>query len=338
MSLSPVPIGPAGRSPGIPFPAPPTALRRFSTQPPPPPDGEPSRRPELRALGDGAGSGRDNRASEPRGSRWLRRLVIIVATVGALVFVASWSYASSSRNMCGSCHSVSAAAESAGDSVHADIPCLACHRQAGIVGAFTYLPVLLRESVHELTGLSIAEGVLDPVGCGSCHSFLSDAAARGDHPDETAECSSCHGNVAHPGAGTAPEGDGHPSGFFAFHGRDSVASPGSCAECHKNDFCSACHFRTEYPHPETWTSLHGPASIEGGPAACVMCHEPTYCSSCHGADIPHPDNWFEIHHRATDPAVGSACLSCHAASECSSCHVRHSVHNEQGLYQWDLKP
>lgn len=253
-------------------------------------------------------------------------------------FLAMLTRPGPSSALCSSCHVAAPAAATAAESVHADVPCLACHRRPGITGAATYLPILSTEIIQHLTGVPTVWSDLQAQPCESCHEDVTGGAIlESAHPGPDAECASCHGDVSHP-TGVAAVTDGHPTGYDLTHGRDAAVNPAVCGECHQGDFCMACHTQGALPHEDDWISLHGAASIDLGSEGCATCHPSSFCASCHGTEIPHADDWLGVHHRAVEGVQVAACGTCHASDDCAVCHARHSVHRDQSLYEWEPRP
>lgn len=263
-----------------------------------------------------------------------RRLWLLLAPAALLViFAVSWTKLASSSGFCASCHKTAAA--SGVRSVHADVPCIACHRGSGATGALAYLPTFAREAIQQLHGPKWARGVMKAAPCASCHANVATSAlVKEGHPDSTSVCLSCHGEVAHPAPSpTPPSGSPHPPGWVQAHGKDASPVPDSCASCHGPEYCSACHARASFPHAADWIKTHGKIEEARGPKACALCHPPTFCKGCHGTEIPHRDNWLSQHPWVTPPGGTSACLVCHARSDCATCHARHIVHRQQRIYE-----
>lgn len=267
----------------------------------------------------------------PAWPRRVRRLLLVTTVLLPLMFLASWSYAEPSRGMCGGCHTVEAAALASANSVHAEVPCLSCHHREGFLGAVTYYPTLVRETIHEVSGLPVATGVLQPKDCESCHAAVADSDG---HQGLGGLCLDCHGEVVHPGIGDQPQVGSHEEGYYLTHGRDVVSKGDSCSDCHATDFCGACHVQASFPHPDAWISQHGSLSMEQGSVSCDSCHPTSFCGGCHGTEIPHQDNWLGLHYRSDFSSI-SACVTCHEQPECSSCHVRHGLHRQQSLYYFE---
>jgi hypothetical protein len=259
---------------------------------------------------------------------------------GAALLLLGWNRVAASPKLCGSCHSMTAAVASASRSVHADVPCLACHTRSGLAGSLRYLPSFAREGVATLTGWSVAHGILDAKACDSCHSDLrTSPSLKKAHAEGSTDCSSCHGEVAHPPLTLvaarptpSPSGQPHPSGYTQTHGEDAVSDPASCNSCHQPRFCESCHFKSTFPHPDDWISKHGPAEEANGPDACSLCHPSTFCVGCHGTEIPHPSTWLSEHWRTLQETSVTPCFVCHTRSDCTTCHAEHQVHRDQSLY------
>ncbi|MEN8113310.1 MAG: hypothetical protein ABFS21_02885 [Actinomycetota bacterium] len=271
-----------------------------------------------------------------------RRWILFVTGLGllSLFFLGSWTRPGPSAAMCSSCHAMEPSAASAANSVHADVPCLACHTRTGLAGAVTYVPILATEVVQNLTGWSVMYDDLDPRSCVSCHHDLTGGPLlEVEHPGPDADCATCHGNAAHPTAEAVADPEKpHPLGFDLTHGREAVNGSAECAECHEVEFCVACHSEGSFPHADGWVTSHGDVQTKEGALGCAMCHTGSFCSSCHGTEIPHADDWFEIHYRAVEGSQSSACVTCHPANECAQCHARHAVHREQSIYEWEMAP
>ncbi len=265
--------------------------------------------------------------------RWLARIAAGGLGLLGLLFAASlFTRTVSSPRFCSSCHTMRAAASSASLSVHAAVPCLACHRRPGLRGAITYLPTLAREALAEAARPSLARGALRAVPCERCHTRVVAAPIlKEGHPPPSSDCRSCHGEVAHPRPSPEPQ-KGHPPGYSQTHGREAAPDPGSCSTCHKPEFCQACHFRAGFPHPEGWIGQHGKVEETKGPQACSLCHPPSFCKGCHGTEIPHSETWLRAHRLAVRETGDSPCYTCHPRSDCGTCHARHEVHREQDLY------
>ncbi len=267
--------------------------------------------------------------SERRPRRFrLGPLALVLGALGLGLLLIGWNRVASSPGFCASCHAAEDAAASAARSVHAEVSCLACHTRPGLLGTLRYVPTLVREGTAQITGWDVAGGVLEPAPCERCHADPHPTWEKAEA--EGAGCDSCHGDVAHPRESPPPPPtDRHPERYVQTHGREAASSPRSCATCHQQDFCTACHFRTRYPHGDEWMTEHGSATES---RECALCHPSSFCAGCHGTEIPHRSTWLGEHYRALQDASASACYVCHPRTDCTSCHARHNVHREQELY------
>lgn len=283
----------------------------------------------------------EGREARRRRRRGLGALLAVGGLLALGLLLISWHRVATSDPFCASCHEMQAATAAAARSVHADVPCLACHSRPGLAGSLRYTPSLLREVVATFTPWRMAGGILAARPCTSCHVDLSSTPELAAAHGTGAACSACHGEVSHPPFRLAGferpvepiEGESpHPRLYVQTHGGDAVRDASSCATCHEPDFCETCHLRETYPHPEDWIALHGPAQREQGIQACEGCHPQTFCAGCHGTEIPHDVRWLGEHWRELQDEGAQSCLLCHARSDCTTCHAVHQVHREQDLY------
>ncbi len=274
---------------------------------------------------------------KPRRRGWLRALLVGAVLVTALFAVlAGWNKLVASPSFCGTCHAMDAARASAARSVHSNVPCIACHQAPGLVGSLRYVPTLARETVAEATGWNVAGGVLKAGACQTCHPEVQASPAPGStHPAATtSQCASCHGDTSHAVTPrpVSPLTMPHPSGWIQMHGAQVAQHPNSCNTCHQPDFCTACHFRTQYPHPMDWIKQHGLVEESKGIKACSLCHPSSFCVGCHGTVIPHPSDWLGTHWQAMQSQSAQPCYTCHPVSDCNTCHAQHAIHNAQTIY------
>lgn len=189
-------------------------------------------------------------------------------------------------------------------------------------------------------------------GCLGCHQ-RSDAATQGD---AKGACETCHLKGATKEGGllqtTFASGTLEPPRWLhnAEHGPDFVerhkyvAANDSqfCGNCHKEDFCTACHdgrVRPRNIHPNDYLNMH---AIEGRLATqkCTSCHrEQSFCLGCHqrlgvamsgpgregGRFHPPKSEWSDPprrpgHHSFEANRNLNACVSCHIERDCVVCH------------------
>ncbi len=139
------------------------------------------------------------------------------------------------------------------------------------------------------------------INCVECHSRVvhgpraeskntpSMATCRKCHDGEKApdECSTCHVTL----------GQRKPVAFdpewVDAHKLDIQKNEDTCARCHHEDFCNACHTSAK-PHETTWFGVHN-VGIEKDEQSCRTCHRDRYCSDCHEIRKEHSLNWSETH-------------------------------------------
>lgn len=200
--------------------------------------------------------------------------------------------------------------------------------------------------------------------CKTCHVNLPEPGARGvttppmstctgchHHQEEVAQarCTPCHVSLKRFRAEPISQfvEFSHTGEFIRKdHGRLAKNSPETCAQCHDQTYCAACHatatrpFRAEIQFPENVTSdfihrgdyvsIHQ-SDAARDPASCRKCHGTQFCESCHAAqgiarglkNDPHPANWLSMHGAEARRNIIS-CSGCHdqgAAAVCVQCHT-----------------
>lgn len=270
---------------------------------------------------------------------------------------------------CGSCH------ETIFDSTTLttrDMPtekkCLGCHakeKESGNCGFCHTNPekpraVPLRGRELKLNHAEHIERTKED--CGVCHQKLPEPLRTEGMAPTMASCLGCHEHaeqyakgqcdVCHQDLGRyplKPVADFSHRGpdFLKDHGRDARSSPQSCGACHPQDFCSACHAKTnvvrvEVEHAERvdrrfihrldFFSRHA-VEARADEASCLKCHGSDSCQTCHAQrKVGGPNASFDPHPAgfgdgsAHGPAARRdivSCAACHdqgAASNCVSCH------------------
>ena len=130
--------------------------------------------------------------------------------------------------------------------------------------------------------------------------------------------------------------------FGAGHGRQAAAAPDTCASCHAESACSACHDGVVRPleiHPADYLSTHAAPARRNDPD-CTKCHRlATFCVTCHTqagvTDRPgryefagrafHPAGWVDYLGGPSDHGTEArrnlrACVGCHEEDTCVRCH------------------
>ena len=189
-------------------------------------------------------------------------------------------------------------------------------------------------------------------GCFGCHQ-QADVAARGE---AKAACETCHvkggaqegGRIrtAFPSGAMQPprwlHNSQHTPDFVQRHKYVAANDSQFCANCHKEDFCTACHdgrVRPRNIHPNDYLNMH---AVEGRLATqkCTSCHrEQSFCLGCHqrvgvsmsgptkdsGRFHPPKSEWSDPprrpgHHSFEANRNLNACVSCHIERDCVICH------------------
>ncbi len=270
---------------------------------------------------------------------------------------------------CGACH------ETIFDSTALntrDMPtekkCLGCHakeKEAGNCG-FCHTnpekPAAVPTRARELKMNHATHIELTKEDCGVCHQQLPEPLFTAGLAPTMASCLGCHEHKEQYAAGNCevchtdltryplqPISDFSHRGpdFLKDHGRDARSNPRVCANCHQQDFCGACHAKTEgvradvvlaertdraFIHRLDFFSRHA-VEARANEASCLNCHGSNSCNSCHAKSgvggpkasfDPHPPGFGQgAAHGAAARRDIVSCAACHdqgAASNCVSCH------------------
>ena len=220
--------------------------------------------------------------------------------------------------------------------VDRNIGCAQCH------GAVQELELSTRDQLPRMRG------------CFGCHQ-MPDSAARGD---AKSACETCHvrGQGGEAGRMKTMFASGvlmpprwlhnaaHTPDFIERHkfvaGNDSQF----CANCHSENYCTACHdgrVRPRSIHPNDYLSMH-PIEARQASQKCTSCHrEQSFCLGCHqraGVSMTGPTGakdsgrfhpakmvWSDAprkpgHHAYEAERNINACVSCHVERDCVICH------------------
>ncbi len=141
--------------------------------------------------------------------------------------------------------------------------------------------------------------------------------------------------VLAPGAGIEARAPAsHASLFFLdVHTALAAAEPGTCATCHQESFCVACHDGPSNGgyHPPDFVARH-PAAAFGREAECANCHSTeAFCRECHqesgltgfgrlGPGYHSAGAFWLIRHGQAARQGLESCISCHKQTDCMQCH------------------
>jgi hypothetical protein len=175
----------------------------------------------------------------------------------------------------------------------------------------------------------------NPAECATCHT--SD------------DCLSCHiepaphpvGDLVAREASRAPgvhleviPPETHESSFFmAAHANLAASDPGTCATCHTEAYCVACHDGPSDGgyHPPSFVSRHA-ADAWGRSSECASCHSTAaFCRECHeasgfgsvgrlSAGYHDAEPLWLLRHGGAARQNLESCASCHQQSDCVQCH------------------
>jgi len=182
--------------------------------------------------------------------------------------------------VCSSCHHIGATATSNwmqlhgvatiehGSSTCAGIchlqqDCVDCHQADNVVPASHFASDFVQGGGH------VTQFRADVDNCLFCHEGQASTLANSPY------CKGCHVlDMPHPTGGGA-EVFPHSKEI-----NDGTYDRPTCAICHTQVFCDACH------HPESiatepWYTYHAVVATEGNAMDCYRCHQETFCAFCH---------------------------------------------------------
>jgi len=251
----------------------------------------------------------------------------------------------------------------------AEAKCLECHSKQKEQGNCAYChtdPVKPEGFVRQDHHLKLNHAAhIDRVkeDCSVCHAALPEKTQVTAGPTMDS-CLGCHEhreqfaqgqcNVCHTDLRRFPLAPvaffSHQANFVKTHRESARASAETCAQCHDQAFCVACHANTvatpievrfpekvesNFIHRGDFLSRHA-IEQRADPALCQRCHASAYCDNCHRAQnltssapnprSPHPPGFaFPGPNSHATPARHdiASCAACHdqgPASICISCH------------------
>lgn len=251
-----------------------------------------------------------------------RALIILSSVLVGLLAVLSLSFLvySSNSRFCASCHSKEY--KTWKDSTHRKAPCLACHRNPGIIGYVVSKMELYRMSVARVRGSypTSIRAVVRNTSCLRCHGEITEKTVlrygiRMSHKEPIASgywCVDCHNIVAH--MKVVPV--------------ERKPSMDKCIDCHNGEKvsaeCKLCHSEDVGQRPTTKIANY-PKVYLPPITSCRGCHdlEAEGCTTCHGVEMPHPPEWMDkiTHARAAAFERRQVCLKCHDfPTYCNKCH------------------
>jgi len=262
------------------------------------------------------------------GPKWLYAGVTSSERVEAVMTAAKYT---PTMETCYQCH----------DGKRASNECSTCHVSLGERKPMAFDPawVEAHRAEVERTGEASCQRCHSTSFCGSCHRFANqhapDWVAR--HPQEAKKrpksCPVCHLAPAEDRPDDVTKmafcRDCHglrrehkQADWQQVHGKESLAKPSYCQQCHTREWCSSCHSISK-PHPPEWTARHS-AEASRDPKNCQACHTPKFCASCHQSkqSVPasHQHDWL-ARHKDSSRQSGGNCNTCHKPDFCQGCHA-----------------
>lgn len=142
----------------------------------------------------------------------LNKWKLLFFSIITFVLMTSFTYGvvagTSTNSFCSSCHEMSPEYVTHISTTHAEIKCVSCHIESGIINTATAKMAAMKELYHHVT-----RTVPDPIyptmvvrdsNCFKCHSGNRDITASGDiianhqgHIEASIPCITCHAGVAH---------------------------------------------------------------------------------------------------------------------------------------------
>jgi len=254
---------------------------------------------------------------------------VLWVVAGLLVVAAvSVGIAAAALPGCSSCHDSADFVAQTDASSHAEIDCVRCHVEPGVVARTTYGFNLVFGMALGLAPASAGPttAIADKT-CLSCHSAVlrEKVTANGlsilhSQCAEGRPCTDCHADTAH----------GSTVKWI------TTVNMNQCLDCHAAERvrseCDTCHGEKSaqdridsgewsITHNASWRQTHGMGDLQ----TCRACHPDDYCVRCHGMRLPHDASFIRTHPlRAQEQRKD--CVVCHRQTFCDSCHGMRMPH------------
>lgn len=201
---------------------------------------------------------------------------------------------------------------------HLDAPdtaCVTCHYPLPLATRLSRADIAKfpAPASHQVPGFAsgaghgVQAGQVAPVSpsCATCHSQNFCLTCHVDAPERPAIQALAPDPRGTAIAATlkAPASHGADD-FLRTHGPASRLPSATCATCHTQESCLACHAAT----PAIAAALH-PSGPGRGPGALVTRHRPAWHTTA-----------FIKHHAPSAETAAKTCASCHSRSDCIQCH------------------
>lgn len=196
---------------------------------------------------------------------------------------------------------------------------------------------------HEASDFLRVHGIGITVGdCTTCHTQEDCASCHVTPTAAVIEDLPHRSEVRAPGAQLVRDDpESHESPFFIqAHSWLAGSQESSCATCHTQETCSACHNAPSQAvfHMDDFVLRHA-ADAYGQSSECANCHSlQVFCRACHqeaglqgqgrlGPGFHDAEPLFLLRHGQAARQSLEACASCHAQTDCVQCH------SETGAFQ-----
>ena len=295
----------------------------------------------------------DNRGQRPPRARrpgwWITLWTIVIVAVLAGAFVAV-ALATDQSAFCRSCHEMVPYNDAWASGKHADVPCVECHVDQGVLARLEHKFVALGEVRSHFTGDTKFPRATPPdvpaERCTRCHPDLPETTKSGfPHGQHVRKgtCAGCHAQTGHAVSPAALQAAGIyqpgavatiPPGAIAALGAGSADVAGHvavrCSDCHDlaKTGCKRCHTSKHKPRGDcllchqagvSWKFVHPKSGVD-----CAPCHRRPSghtnnadCLTCH--DKP-GKTWMYTHRSGQDCATCHKRPAKHRSGACADCH------------------
>ena len=260
--------------------------------------------------------------------RYLAAIVVAILFIGLLVVYLPVAM-TSTPNFCQNCHLMKQPYDQWQQSTHANVNCVKCHVEPGIMKTLEHKVLSYKEIFANFFGSgSMPEDVKLPTNasCEQCHTLDRVVSPSGDikiphrqHVEmQGLKCADCHFNVVHTASGATI---GPPPMDVCYMCHDGKKAPNACSTCHVNPP------KLSEAHPANALENHGKLAKDRI-QDCRRCHSERskFCENCHSKPpATHSAPAWRYEHKVEVAAKGrDVCYGCHQEDFCQTCHkVQH---------------
>ncbi len=274
--------------------------------------------------------------------RWRYLLLIAAALVVIGVAAVYLPVAmTSTPSFCQNCHLMKEPTALWEESTHANVNCVQCHVEPGILKTLEHKALSYKEIYFNFFGEGrMPEDIALPTNaaCLQCHNLDRTVSPGGDikipHREHVEmrnlKCADCHFNVVHTRRGTP---GGAPPMDICYMCHDGKRAPNACDTCHTTPVKDL----QKQGHPTDALQNHGKLAQDRS-EDCKRCHSDRsrFCENCHNKPpASHKAaTWRYTHKTVVETSGRATCEGCHKPEFCQKCHkVQHppnwkQVHKE----------